>query len=124
MTFIMILLSLVLHNEDFLTYEEGYKLYSEERRPLVVIVTTPGCAPCARMKTALKKLKEDFPNLILTEVQATRGRRMFPFMRHEVGYPQSVMYVYDSLEKRNLRYKVIEGAADRAKIISTWRLLP
>ena len=124
MAFMMILLSLVLHNDDFLTYEQGYKIYTEERRPLVVIVTTPGCVPCARMKTALKKLKEDFPNIVLSEVPASKGRRLFPFMRHEVGYPQSVMYVYDSLEKRNLRYKVIEGAADRSKIISVWRLMP
>lgn len=124
MVFAMLLLSLVLHNDDFLTYEQGYKIYTEERRPLVVIVTTPGCAPCSRMKQALKELREDFPNLILAEVPATKGRRMFPFMRHEVGYPQSVMYVYDRLEKRNLRYKVIEGAVNRSKIISTWRLLP
>lgn len=132
MIVIMLLLSMFVQEtatqeKDFIPYKEAYALHEKSKRPVVMVITQPGCIPCATMKRSLLQFKKDYPNVILTEVSLLDAKRLYPKDQQDPrtrfdSTPITIMHAYDNDIEKVIRFRSIRGVMSKSAIYKYWEI--
>lgn len=118
----MMLISLVQGQEtEYLKYPEAHAQFQKAKNPLIIVVTTPTCNYCKKLKVELSAIKKEYPAFVLCEVSPAEATKLFSFLDLKQGVPQTFMYVYDNEKGVTARLKpTIIGFKPKADLYRAW----
>jgi thioredoxin-related protein len=123
MIILLMVLSLMSNGvaqNDFVEYDKGYELFQKTKRPLVIVITSKACQHCGPMKAELVKVKEDYPEFILCEMDYKFVQKHFDFIDLNRGVPQTFMYAFDNERGTITRFPVLVGRTTKDNIYKKW----
>lgn len=127
MIFSMLVQDATKQEKDFIPYKDAYALHEKSKRPVVVIVTQPGCGHCTTMKNTLLQFKKDYPNIILTEVSLSDAKRLYPKdqTKEETRFkstPITIMHAYDNETDKVMKFQNVKGSLSKIELYKYWKI--
>lgn len=111
-------LALLFSYNDFVTYDQGWAKYKEDKSPVIVIISEDYCSHCKTMKNTLLEVKKEYPDIVLSQMGKDEARKK-GFLRGE-AIPQTFMYAFDKEQNKTVSFPMLIGSRSKADIYRLW----
>lgn len=111
-----------VQTEGFVTFEQGWEQHKKDNSPVIVIITTESCTHCISMKRTLSLIKKEYPDIVLSEIEFSEAKKIWPKAIIRNSVPQTFMYAWDNEENKRTSFPMIIGAAKKERIYEIWKI--